>query len=143
MGLVYSIAAGLLISIQCIFNARVGEKIGPWQANLIAHAAGFALLLALISFKGSWSFDGLRGVNKLYLIAGLLGVFIVLFVMKGVTQMGANYSITIIIAVQILATSLINHFGWFQEPVSRANLLQSAGLLLMVVGVILYQTSPR
>ena len=143
MGLVYSIFAGLLISFQCVFNARMGEKVGPWQANLIAHAIGLALLLTLLTLKGSWNFDGLRDVNKFYMIAGMLGVFIVLFVTKGVMQLGANYSLTIIIVVQIAATALINHFGWFQEPVSRANLTQNIGLLLMLAGVILYQVSPR
>jgi transporter family-2 protein len=143
MGLVYSVFAGLLISFQCVFNARLGEKVGPWQANLIAHATGLALLLTLLTFKGSWNFEGLRDVNKLYLIAGMLGVFIVFFITKSVMQLGANYSLTIIIVVQLMATALINHFGWFQEPVTRASLTQNIGLLLMLVGVALYQLSPR
>lgn len=141
MGYLYSILAGLFISLQGVFNARVGEKVGLWQTNAIVHSSGLLLILLILTFTGGWQFGGLGAVNKLYLLGGLLGAFIILFVMKGITSIGASYAVTLIIITQILTTTVINRFGFFSEPVKAVSLTQLGGLLLMVAGVFLYQIS--
>lgn len=139
VGLLYSILAGLLISLQGVFNARVSEKIGAWQTNAIVHGSGLLLVFLILTLRKDWHFEGLGGVNRLYLVGGLLGVFIVLFVMKGITRIGASYAVTIIIVSQIIVTLIINRFGFFREPATAITPPQFAGLLLMIAGVVLYQ----
>lgn len=139
MGFLYSILAGLFISLQGVFNARVGEKIGPWPTNAIVHGTGLMVVLLILALKRGWQFGGLGDVNKLYLLGGALGAFIILFVMGGITRIGASYAVTVIIVTQILATACINRFGIFGEPAKTISPVQLGGLLLLVAGVALYQ----
>lgn len=140
MGILYSLLAGLFISLQGIFNARVGDKIGSWQTSAVVHGTGLIVTLLVLTAKRDWHFGGLSEVNKLYLLGGVLGAFIVLFVIGGIASIGASYAVTVIIVTQIAVTTLINRFGFFGERVQPVSPLQLAGLLLMVVGVVLYQT---
>lgn len=139
MGILYSILAGLFISLQGVFNARVGEKIGGWPMNAIVHGTGLFLVLMILSLTSGWRFDHLGSVNRWYLAGGVLGVFIILFVMKGITGIGVSYASTIIIVTQILVTTTIQRLGLFGEPILRISPTQIAGLMLLIAGVLLYQ----
>lgn len=138
-GIIFSILAGLLISLQGVFNSRLGEKIGFWQTNAFVHITGFILALILLLFFGNFNFTNLKDVNFLYLIGGFIGVVIVLSVMNGITTLGASYAVTIILVTQIFVNFIINKYGIFGEAVIQYSFAQFFGLILMIIGVIIFQ----
>ncbi|MBY6773846.1 DMT family transporter, partial [Clostridium botulinum] len=35
MGIIYAIISGISMSLQGVFNTKLGEKIGIWETNVI------------------------------------------------------------------------------------------------------------
>lgn len=139
-GITFSIIAGIMISLQAIFNARISEKIGLWHANSFVHGTGFILaFIVLLLLNRKINFTRINEINPLYLLGGIIGAIIVFSAMKGVSGLGASYSVTIIIVTQLLITFIINIFGIFGESVINFSPIKILGLVMMISGVILFQ----
>lgn len=138
-GVFFSIMAGLLISLQNIFNARLSSKIGSWAATTFVHGTGFVFAITVFLFMNKSSFSNIGEVNKLYLIGGITGTLIIFCVTKGVSYIGVSYAVTILIVSQIVFAFLISVLGFFEEPVINVTITKLLGLILMIIGVIIYQ----
>lgn len=139
VGAIFSILAGVMIAIQGILNARLGEKIGLWHTNTLVHGTGFLVALVLLLFNEKINFAPLKDLDFYYILGGAMGVVIVFSVMRGISDLGASYAITILIVAQIITTVLVNYFGFFGETMFSFSTLKVLGLLLMVGGMIIYQ----
>lgn len=138
-GFLYSIMAGLLISLQGIFNTRMSDKIGFWQANSFIKGTAFIFAFLILLSTRKIDFSNFKDVNKLYLLGGVMGALIVFGVMKGISYSGASNAITIIVVSQLLFTFLVNVFGLFGEEIISVTVPKVIGLVLMVSGVIMFQ----
>ncbi len=138
-GIFFSIAAGLFISLQGVFNTRLGEKLGFWETNTFVHGSGFALTLILMLIYGTGSFAGLGEVNRIYLMGGVLGVMIIFSVMNAISALGATYCIAILLVTQLVAATVIDSFGLFGSPVIKFDITKLLGLVIMAVGIIVYK----
>ena len=139
MGLIYSIIAGLLMSIQGVFNTRASEKIGLWEINLIVHGTGFILAVILFFVIGNGHLNKIYSVNKFYLLGGIIGVVIIYTVMRGVSEIGpALANMSILIAQLILAYS-IEAFGIFGTKAIGFEWSKVIGVLIMIAGIIVFQ----
>ncbi len=139
MGLIYSIIAGLLMSIQGVFNTRASEKIGLWEINLIVNGTGFIFAVILFFVIGNGHLNKISSVNKLYLLGGIIGVVIIYTVMRGVSEIGpALANMSILIAQLILAYS-IEAFGIFGTKAIGFEWSKVIGVLIMIAGIIVFQ----
>ena len=75
-GIICAIISGISMSLQGVFNTRLGEKIGTWETNVIVQASGLILTLLISFFLRKGSYNEIKSVNKLYLLGGALGVVI-------------------------------------------------------------------
>jgi len=138
-GVLFSILAGIMVSLQGIFNTRASEHIGLWQINTLVHGSGLILAVIILVTFSKGNFANIKNVNPYYLIGGFLGVIIVFSVIKGISALGASYCITILIVTQIIANALINYYGVFGEHIIYFSWTKIIGILMMIVGVLLYQ----
>lgn len=138
-GFIYALTAGILISIQNVFVARTGEKIGLWEANTWIHGAGFILAFIILIFNNKQSSYSILDVKKIYWIGLIIGVAIVFSVMQGVTKLGVIYAIPIMLTAQIIISVIIGKYGLFEESVTSPSPLNLLGILLLISGVILSQ----
>ncbi len=138
-GITFAILAGLFISLQGVFNTRLGEKLGFWETNTFVHGTGFALTLLLMFIYGNGSFTGIGQVNKLYLLGGALGVMIIFSVMNAISALGATYCIAILLVTQLIAATFIDSFGLFGSPVIKFDITKLIGLVVMVAGILIYK----
>lgn len=138
-GIFFSIAAGIFISLQSVFNARLGERLGFWETNTFVHGTGFLLSLLLMLVLGTGSYAGIGQVSKLYLLGGALGVMIVFSVMSGITALGATYCIAVLLVTQLVAATVIDSFGLFGSPTISFSFTKLAGLVIMIAGILIYQ----
>ncbi len=137
----YSLIAGIAISLQSIFSARLSEKIGFWEANAFVHGSGFVLAIILALFFGKINFEVFKEVNPIYLTGGLIGVLIVFSVSKSVSGIGASYGITIMLVTQVIFALIFQTFGFFGEKVIQISPMKGLGIVLLVVGLIIFQVS--
>lgn len=139
MGIIFSILAGILMSLQGVFNTRLNEKIGIWEANVIVQAVGFALTLIIMLIAGNGDFKKIHDVNKLYLLGGVFGAMIIFTVIKGISELGPTYSIATILVAQLLAAAAIDAFGWFDTKQIPFRLTNIIGVVVMIIGIIIFK----
>ncbi|WP_297522489.1 DMT family transporter [uncultured Clostridium sp.] len=138
-GIVFSIIAGLTMSLQGVFNTRVSEKIGLWETNLIVQGTAFLFTLIVYFFFKSGNLANLKSTNKLYLLGGFIGVIITYTVMRGIDSLGPTFSISIILISQLLSAALIDALGLFNTTKINFHWNNYLGIALMLIGILLFQ----
>jgi len=139
LGIIFSIIAGISMSLQGVFNTRLGEKIGIWETSVICQ--GIALTVALIAtfIVGDGNFKAIKDANKLYLLGGVLGAVITFTVMQGIGSLGTTLSIAIILIAQLTAAALIDNFGLFGASCVKCGARQFIGVVIMLLGIIVFK----
>lgn len=138
-GILYAVAAGLMICLQNVFVTRTGERVGFWEANTMIHGFGFLLALSILFTVGRSGTESIFDVRKIYWVGLFIGVLIVFSVMQGVMRLGAGYAIPVMLTAQILGSVLISRFGLFEEKLLIPSPLNMLGIAFLVGGVVLTQ----
>ncbi|OWZ83186.1 DMT family transporter [Natranaerobius trueperi] len=139
-GIIYSILAGIFVSLQGVFNTRLSEEVDLWHTNTWVHSTGFFLAVALMFiFEGPPNFTNITNVRFDYLLGGVLAVLIVFSIMKGIGALGVSHSVTILIVTQITVSMIISIFGLFGDPAVSLSPTDIIGVVLMIIGVLMYQ----
>lgn len=139
LGIIFSIVAGLAMTLQGVFNTRLSDKIGSWESNVFVQGTGFLIALVVLMFAGNGGFKHIKEANKLYLLGGALGVIIIFTVMKGIKDLGPTCSIAIILIAQLSSAALIDAIGLFNSDQVKFGLTKISGLVIMIVGIIIFK----
>lgn len=138
-GIIFSIIAGVAMSIQGVFNSRLGEKIGLWETNTIVQGSAFVLTLIITLLFGKGNFKEIQSTNKLYLTGGIIGVIITFTVMMSILKLGPTYAISIILVAQLIAAALIDLFGLFDSEKIGFGFTKIIGVIVMIIGIIIFK----
>ena len=139
LGIVFSIAAGIAMSVQGVMNTRLGEGIGSMEANAFVQSTAFALALIALIFWRQGSFTALGSVNKLYWLGGVLGIVITLTVMLGIKSLGTTVAISVILISQLLVAALIDAFGLMGSEKLAFGWNKYVGIAVMCGGMLLFR----
>jgi len=139
LGILYSFLAGVFITLQGVFNARVSSKIGQLETTVIVHAVGLAFACVAMFIWGNGSFRRLGEVNKIYLMGGAFGVIIIYSVIKGFTLLGPTYSIAILLVTQLITATVIDSFGLFGTQQIEFDITKPLGILIMIIGIVVFK----
>lgn len=138
-GIIFSIAAGMAMSIQGVMNTRLGEGIGNMEANAFVQGTAFVLSLLVLVFYRQGSFTQLGQVNKLYWLGGVFGLIITLTVMLGIKNLGPTVAISVILISQLTVAALIDAFGLMGSEKVAFTWSKYLGLALMTGGMLLFK----
>lgn len=138
-GILLSIISGICMTLQGIFNTRASEKISTLQTNVLVQGSGFLLTVIILLAFGKCDFKGIKDINKLYLTGGILGVIIIFTVMQGIKSLGATCSIITILIAQLLSAAIIDAFGLFGTTQINFSFTKIIGVVLMLIGVIIFK----
>jgi transporter family-2 protein len=139
LGILYSVLAGIFVSLQSVFNTRLSDKIGLFETTTVVHAVGFGVALITMLIWGNGSLKRINEVNKLYLLGGAFGVIIVYSVMRGMSLLGTAYAIEIQLVAQLIVATIIDTFGLFGVPQIKFDVTKPLGILLMIAGIIVFK----
>ncbi|MDP4144867.1 MAG: DMT family transporter [Bacillota bacterium] len=139
IGIIMSIIAGLSMSLQGVFNTRLGDKIGIWETNVLVQGIGFALTLIIVIFLGNGDIKNIKNVNKLYLLGGVLGVIIIFTVIKGISSLGPTCAITIILISQLTSAAMIDALGLFDTTPVKFGATKYLGIAVMIIGILIFK----
>jgi transporter family-2 protein len=134
--------AGLLLTVQIGLNATLGRAAGNLRfavfMNFLVGLIGLITYFAAGGF-GPWpSREGLAAVPLWAWFGGLLGAFYVTVATLAGPRIGAAALLALTVFGQLIASLLVDQFGWlgFQvQPISATKLV-GAALLLGGVGLI-------
>ena len=139
IGVLFSVIAGAVMSLQGVINTRLSDKIGVLESNAFVQGTAFAVgLLAMLIF-GRGNLRAITGVRPGYLIGGLLGFVITLTVILSIKGLSPTAAISIILISQLLTAALIDVFGWFDTERIPFTWQKYAGLALMLGGILLFK----
>jgi transporter family-2 protein len=139
------IAAGMLMPAQAGINAEFRRFAGhPLWAGLLNFAVGLTVIaLAALLWRLPLPPPGLVAQAPWWAwIGGLCGATLVLSSLIAAPQLGAALLITCLVAGQLLASLVIDHYGWVGYPQRALTLERIVGAALLVVAVWLIQRSP-
>lgn len=134
------VLAGMAIAVQSGINSQLRTAVGnPLLAAFISFLGGTIVLSLLLIFSKEAlpSLSAFSTISWYKFTGGLLGVFVVTNAIVSVQQIGAANMYVLIIAGQLCAALVMDHFGVLglrQNPVTVQKLL---GILLIIAGVYL------
>lgn len=130
-------AAGFGLTIQVGMNAALRSAFGNViLATLANFLVGIAVLVAylLVTRPALPDRAMLAGAPAWAWLGGLLGALYVAASTIVGPRLGAVALLALVLAGQMLASVLVDHFGWLGFPQQPLTLAKLAGLVLLLIG---------
>ncbi len=138
--MILAMILGAILPIQANVNARLAKVLdSPVMATFVSFAVGTVALLIYLFITNQFNFQGVNASTTPWWIwiGGLLGVFFVAGIVVLVPRLGMALSFSLVIAGQMAAAIILDHFGLLGSPVREISLGRIAGALLLIAGVVL------
>ncbi len=135
-----ALAAGVLVPLQAGINTSLAQRTGSsLSAALISFSVGtLALVLTLVFSRTHWPKVGVFGeIPPGLWLGGLCGAILVWASIICAPKLGAATLISLIIAGQLTASLVFDHFGWLGFPVHELSSGRVLGLVLLATGILL------
>ncbi|MED2181784.1 DMT family transporter [Bacillus wiedmannii] len=137
IGFTLAILAGILISLQSVFNTKVNENVGQWLTTTCVLGIGLisSVLFYIITEKSiSVNF---YTTNYLFYVSGLFGIGLIICIMGAIKSLGPAYTVLISLITQLVVALCIDTFGLFgMESIPlQINKLVGIGLLIIGIGI--------
>lgn len=133
--------AGIGIPVFAAVNAQLGARLGmPAAAAVVAFgvAALAGLAVLLLSGQGA-ALARVPGQPPHLYLGGLAIAFYVLTITWVAPRFGLGNAIFVVLLGQMLAASVIDHYGLFGARIRPFGWERGAGLVLMAAGLALVQ----
>ena len=138
------VVAGAAVASQPAFNGQLAGLLGsPFRAALVNFVAGTVVLLAIVTAitirDGSLpSCETVARVPKhLWVVGGALGALFVTTAAWATPKIGAGAFFATLIAAQLVAAMLLDHFGLLGLQAKAISWARVGGALMLVVGATL------
>ncbi len=136
-----ALLAGALVSIQPVFNGRLGQLLGsPLKAALVSFTAGVAVLLTILLIFGARppsAETASRVPIYLWFVGGALGAFFVTSSAWSAPRVGVGMFLALVVASQLICAVTLDHFGAFGMTERPLTLARIAGVALLIGGAAL------
>lgn len=133
------VVGGMLTALQGPTNAMLARPLNsPVNAAFVSFAVGTAaLLLAVLALRTRPDWSGVQALPWYAWLGGLYGVVFVVAAAYSAPRLGVASTVTLMIAGQLIASVVVDHFGGFGIPARPVNLVKVAGVALVFAGVVL------
>jgi len=137
-----ALIAGAVVPFQAGSNAMLGRALGhPMWATMASLVVSLLVTLpVLLALRAPAPTLAPAAQLPIWAwLGGTAGVVYITAALLLTPRMGATNFIVFVIAGQMLASMLIDHFGWVGLPVKEINAGRIAGVALIFVGVLVVQ----
>jgi len=131
--------AGAIIAVQALINARLGQALGNgMHAVVVSFVIGTvgAVVYCLVVGNAVASVEAVRSGPWWMWTGGLLGVAFVWSTIFAVPKIGVSVLFPLVVAGQMTAAIVLEHFGLFGSSVQPVSWARVGGVLLVVLGVV-------
>jgi transporter family-2 protein len=138
-----ALAVGCLVPVQAGVNSRLRAFLGgdPVTAAFVSFFVGAVVLGAWVLAARPPFFLRTAAFQAPWWVwtGGFLGAFFVTSTIVLARELGALAMVALIIASQLTASLVIDHYGWIGYDVRPVSWTRIAGILLLVAGALLVQ----
>ena len=131
---------GMLIPVQPVINANVAQKVGhPVSAAMISVTITFICLTiaALAARAPFWGPKLLAETPYFAFFGGAIGAIFLLVGLYAAPRLGIAFAIALLIAGQMAASMIIDHFGLMGIQERSMSPMRILGACLLLAGVVL------
>ena len=130
------VLVGLSQPILWAMNDRVAKGSGQMEAAVLLHVVGalFGLALVFIGLKGAQGLAGVLQVPWWAWLAGVIGISGMAGMIRAIPEIGVASALAIVVAAQLLASVVFEHYGWMGLSKQPLTLWRLAGALMCAVG---------
>ena len=129
------IVVGILVALQALFMAEVDRSAGTIEAMFVTYAGGGLLITLVMLARRGGNLSVLATVPPYVLFAGVFGLIIVGGISFSVPRIGLVGTFTTIVAMQFIASALIDHYGLFGATIRAMSVSRAAGIAMLLGGV--------
>ncbi|PEM44195.1 DMT family transporter [Bacillus toyonensis] len=137
-GIVFAVFAGVCITFQGTFNAKLSSHIGIWSTSIITHLIGFLIAITIFLLKKEEKVTDLKGVKKTYLVAGAFGGFIICAETMAIYSMGVTLTAGTLMVAQLLTATFIEIKGLFHIKKIHMERYHIVGTIVMIIGIVIF-----
>jgi transporter family-2 protein len=140
----WAAAAGALIPIMAVLNARLGRTLGEsLHAPVVLFGVGLiALLITSLAMTQTLpNLSNLSQAQPIDFAGGLIVGFYVLSATLVAPRIGVGNFILFAVVAQIICATLVDQFGLFGAMVRPASWGRIGGIAILVVGLVITQIS--
>ena len=139
-GILVALISGALISIQGVFNTEVTKQTSLWVSTGWVQLSAFAVCVFAWLFTGRESIGALWQVeNKYTLLGGVIGAFITITVIQSMGNLGPAKAAMLIVISQLAVAYVIELLGLFGVEKEPFQWRKVFGMLIAVVGIIIFK----
>ncbi len=132
--LLIGLLSGVAVGVQSPLASMITQRLGMLESIFIIHIGGALLVsIPLVLLRGG-NLENWRSLPWYALGAGTLGLIVVGGVSFMIPRVGVAASITLIIAGQLVISSLLDHYGLLGVSVRPIDLQRAFGLTIVFVG---------
>lgn len=138
--LMLGLAGGVAMASQAGINAQLRQYMhSPYQAAFFSFLVGTLILgvMVLLQTGARPQFQELMAVPYWLWIGGLLGAFGVSVAIILAPRLGAVNLTIIIVCGQLIASLILDHFGWLGFEKHSINWQRIGGVMLVIAGLVL------
>ncbi|QFZ54968.1 DMT family transporter [Oceanihabitans sp. IOP_32] len=138
--IILAVLAGAVLPLQAGLNVQLGKSV---QQPIFAAFASFlvgtiGLLIYLVILKLDFlSVIQVKNVSPAVWLAGLLGAFYVAAVIILAPKLGTALTFVLVVAGQMSASLILDHFGLMGLPIKQINWQRLLGIGFLIGGVLL------
>ena len=125
---------GIAVTIQALFMGVMDKKIGTFESVFITYGAGGLIIGIVMLIKRGGNLNLWHTVPWYNLSAGILGLVIVGSIGFTAPLLGTLSTLAVIIATQIAAGALIDHYGLLGATYRLLDLTKVVGIGFLFFG---------
>ncbi|MFZ7806902.1 DMT family transporter [Bacillus thuringiensis] len=137
-GILFAVFAGIFITLQGTFNAKLSSHIGIWSTSIITHLIGFIIATTVFLLKKEEKVTDLKSVKKIYLVAGAFGGFIICAETMAIYSLGVTLTAGTLMVAQLLTATVIEMKGVFHIKKIQMERYHIVGTIVMIIGIVVF-----
>jgi len=137
-GIIFAVFAGIFITLQGTFNAKLSSHIGIWSTSIITHLIGFIIATTVFLLKKEEKVTDLKSVKKIYLVAGAFGGFIICAETMAIYSLGVTLTAGTLMVAQLLTATVIEMKGLFHIKKIQMERYHIVGTIVMIIGIVVF-----
>ena len=130
-------AGGIAAAVQPCINGSLARKTGTLESALVSFIVGTFALIIVVLLAGRGTLRGVHEASLWELSGGFLGAFFVFSVTYVVPRIGTMAAMAVIIAGQLIAGAVIDHYGFFDFKAVPLDFKRIAAIVFLLAGAFL------
>jgi transporter family-2 protein len=126
--------SGVAVGLQSPLASMITQRLGMWESIFIIHIGGAILVAIPLILVGGGNLGNWRSLPWYALFAGSMGLIVVGGVSFMIPRVGVAAAITLIIAGQLLISSVLDHYGLLGVQVRHIDIQRIIGLMVVLLG---------